>query len=388
MKGLNSNTAIVFSNTVRGVSSSLLNAFICFVFTALDLQSELKDFVIFFTAGNLLIIVLNWGLKDYSIKLFASDNNAKNVFSKLFSLRICLFVLVGISISFVPLETRLIACVLLYVLFKFINNTIEAYSTFNNKNHFFAFVDILSFCFLLVAYFLQYTFKADFVFVVFIIAESLKMIIGISMFNDRMSFRFIDPLPFLKQTGNYFFVAFFSFLLSKADFYISSFYLHAKELINYHIYSSLVGLSQVIITSFFSRQMVNWFKSKEEKFSVNAKQFFLTSLCLCILALPCFYFITLYFYKFTVSANMLAFVFFNLFVYSFILLEIYLNTHQNKHALILAGVVVSSIVNIILSFVLIKYYHIQGAILANIISLFVLYLYFKLRSRSGIGKAS
>ncbi len=378
MKVLNSNTGIVFSNTIRGVSSSLLNAFVCFAFTALNLQLDLKDFVIFFTGSNLLLIVFNWGLRDYSVKLFTSESDTRNIFSKLFSLRVALYFVLGIVLVFLPLKLILLVFILAFSFFKSINNTIEAFSTSKNKNAGFAFIDILSLSVLVIAYIMNFNFTSLSVFILITASEIVKVVCGLLIFNKEISLRLINPFPFLKETINYFLVAFFAFLLSKVDFYISSFYLGAKDLINYHIYSSLIGLSQIIITSFFSRQMVNWFKSKEDKFNVDMKRFAFVSFVLSLLALPCFYFITLYFYKFNISVTMLALVFFNLFIFSFTLLEIYLYTHQNKHRVILTGVLFCSFINIALSFIIISYFAVIGAILANIISLFALYLYFKI----------
>ncbi|MDP1802124.1 MAG: hypothetical protein Q8L81_12275 [Bacteroidota bacterium] len=382
MKALNSNTGIIFSNTIRGVSSSLLNAFVCFAFTALNFQLDLKDFVIFFTGSNLLLIVFNWGLKDYSVKLFTSENETKTIFSKLFSLRIVLYFVFGIVLAFLPLKISLLVFILAFSFFKSINNTIEAFSTSRNKNAGFALIDILSICVLVMAYVLNFNFTAVSVFILITVSEILKVVVGLLLFNKEISLRLINPFPFLKETVNYFLVAFFAFLLSKVDFYISSLYLNAKDVINYHIYSSLIGLSQIIISSFFSRQMVNWFKSKEDKFNVDMKRFSLVSLVLSLLALPFFYFITLYFYKFNISITMLILVFFNLFIFSFTLLEIYLNTHQNKHRIILTGVLFCAILNITLSFIIIRHFEVLGAILANIISLLALYLYFKIISKS------
>jgi O-antigen/teichoic acid export membrane protein len=388
LKVVNSNTGIVFSNTIRGISSSLLNAFICFAFTALNLQLDLKDFVIFFTGSNLLLIVFNWGLKDYSVKLFTSETETKNIFSKLFSLRVALYSVFGVVLAFLPLKLTLLTFILAFSFFKSVNNTIEAFSTSRNKNAGFAFIDILSLCILVIAYILNFNFTAVSVFILITGSEILKAIVGLLLFNKEISLRLINPFPFLKETVNYFLVAFFAFLLSKVDFYISSFYLNSKDLINYHIYSSLIGLSQIIITSFFSRQMVNWFKSKDDKFNVDMKRFSLVSFALSLLALPFFYFITLYFYKFNISVAMLILVFLNLFIFSFTLLEIYLNTHQNKHRVILTGVLFCAMINIVLSFIIISHFEVLGAILANIISLFTLYLYFKIVAKYRFKNAS
>ncbi|MEO6304030.1 MAG: hypothetical protein ABIP51_12745 [Bacteroidia bacterium] len=362
MKVASSNTGIVFSNTIRGVSSSLLNAFVCFGFIALNLQTDLKIFVVFFTVSNLLLIILNWGLKDYSVKLFASQTDTKNVFSKLFSLRISLFFVLGIILAFVPLDLKALLFILVFTFFRSGNNVVESYSVSKNKNFAFACVDLISLASLVIAYLLNFNFSSNYVFYLIICAEILKMLIGFILFYNELSFQFMNPFSFLKETKNYFLVAFFSFLLSKADFYISSLYLGSKELINYHIYSSLIGLSQVIITAFFSRQMVIWFKSKEEHFLVDKRRFLAATFFLSAAALPFFYFITLYFYKFNISSTMLVLVFFNLFIYSFLLLEIYLNTHQNKHGVILTGVLISSTINVLLSFIFIRFFDVLGAI--------------------------
>ena len=109
-----SNKVIVFSNTIRGVSSSLVNAFVCFGFTALHFQSYLKDFIIFFTGVNLLLSLVNWGLKDYSVKLFVSESSTEKVFSQLFSIRLSLFILIGLIICYIPIDLRLILFVLIF----------------------------------------------------------------------------------------------------------------------------------------------------------------------------------------------------------------------------------------------------------------------------------
>lgn len=339
---------------------------------------DLKQFIIFFTATNLLLSVVNWGLKDYSIKLFVSDNRSQHVFSQLFSLRASLFVIVAIVMAFIPISVNLIFFVLLFSSLKFSNNTIEAFSTSKNKNTLFAFIDLFFFSSLLGYYIFNFGFKLTPVILLMILSEAVKFLAGAILFRDHISFKLINPFPFLKHTSNYFLIAFFAFLLSKIDFYISSLYLTSKEIINYHIYSSLIGLSQIIIASFFSRQMVNWFKTKED-FSANNNRFLLSSLVLSILALPFFYYITLYFYKFGLSTFLLTLVFFNLFIYSITLFEIYIKTNQNKAKELLSGVLVSACVNIISSFIVINYFGMIGAIISNIVGLLSLYLFFKIK---------
>ncbi len=382
MKVISSNTGIVISNTVRGVSSSLVNAFVCFGFTALNLKSDLKTFVVFFTISNLLLIMLNWGLKDYSVKLFASQNHTKTIFSKLFSLRLVLFFILLPVLAFTPVSPGLIIIILSYTFLRSTNNIIEAFSVSQNKNFIFACIDVITLLVLVNCYLLNYNFSAEYTFYLVIGGEAIKILAGLIVFYDQFSFQIVNPFPFLKETKNYFFVTFFSFLLSKADFYISSFYLPSGELIRYHIFSSLIGLSQVIITAYFSRQMVVWFRSREESFAVDKQRFLISAVILSVAALPCFYFIAMYLYKFNISGTVLLMIYFNLFIYSFVLLEIYLNTHQNKHGIILIGVLISSAINIILSFIFIQFFNMTGAILANIISLFSLYLYFKFRTRT------
>ena len=381
MSLLKTDNAIIFSNTVRGISASLINALVCFGFTHFNLPDELKKFIIFFTTTNVLLIVLNWGLKDYSVKLFASEEDTKAVFSKLFSLRLGLFIILGVTLVFVPTELELLLWILAFTCFKIINNTVEAFATANNKNYLFAIIDIITFSLLSTLCLLHLHFSISTVFIVVTLAEAIKMILGVVLFFNDLSFQLINPFVFIEETVNYFLVAFFASLLSKVDFYISAIYLSSKMIANYHIYSSLIGLSQIIITAFFSRQMVNWFKTQDGYFIVNIKQFSLHTFLLSLLALPCFYFIMLYFYQFTISFSMLVLIFFNLFIYAFTLIEIYVNTHQNKHLTILKGVFISSLVNVGLSFLFIAYFNVLGAIIANIVSLLTLYLYFKFQNK-------
>ncbi len=374
-----SNKVIVFSNTIRGVSSSLINAFVCFGFTALHLPSDLKDFIIFFTGVNLLLSFVNWGLKDYSVKLFVSESGTENIFSQLFSIRLTLFILIGVFICFIPLDLTIILFILVFSFLKSLNNTIEAFSTAKSKNSLFAGVDLFFLIFIVIYYSLHSGFNLNTVIMLMIIAELSKFFAGIILFREVISFKLINPFPFLKTTYNYFLIAFFAFLLSKTDFYIASLYLPSGQIINYHIYSSLIGLSQIIIASFFSNQMVDLFSSGGKTFSNNYKGFLLKSFALSILALPLFYVITHYIYKYNISMAMLALVFCNLFIYSVSIFEIYLKTDQNKSKLLLNGVLVSAVINIVFSFSLINYFGITGAILSNIAGLLSLYIFFKLK---------
>ena len=374
-----SNKVTVFSNTIRGVSSSLVNAFVCFGFTALHLQSDLKDFIIFFTGVNLLLSLVNWGLKDYSVKLFVSESNTEKVFSQLFSIRLSLFILIGLIICFIPIDLRLILFVLVFSFLKSINNTIEAFSTAKSKNGLFAAVDLFFLISLLTYYGLNSGFQLTMVILLMIITELSKLFVGIILFRDVISFKLINPIPFLKTTYNYFLIAFFAFLLSKTDFYIASLYLPSNEIINYHIYSSLIGLSQIIIASFFSRQMVDLFSSGEKTFSDRYKGLLIKAFALSILALPFFYFITQYFYKFEISVAQIALVFCNLFIYSIVIFEMYLKTHQNRSQMLLVGVLVSAAINIICSFSIINYLGMMGAVLSNIVGLLSLYVFFKVK---------
>ena len=374
-----SNKVTVFSNTIRGVSSSLVNGFVCFGFTALHLQSDLKDFIIFFTGVNLLLSLVNWGLKDYSVKLFVSESNTEKVFSQLFSIRLSLFILIGLIICFIPIDLRLILFVLVFSFLKSINNTIEAFSTAKSKNGLFAAVDLFFLISLLTYYGLNSGFQLTMVILLMIITELSKLFVGIILFRDVISFKLINPIPFLKTTYNYFLIAFFAFLLSKTDFYIASLYLPSNEIINYHIYSSLIGLSQIIIASFFSRQMVDLFSSGEKTFSDRYKGLLIKAFALSILALPFFYFITQYFYKFEISVALIALVFCNLFIYSIVIFEMYLKTHQNRSQMLLVGVLVSAAINIICSFSIINYLGMMGAVLSNIAGLLSLYVFFKVK---------
>jgi hypothetical protein len=374
-----SNKVIVFSNTIRGVSSSLLNAFICFGFTTLNLQLDLENFIIFFTGVNILLSIVNWGLKDYSVKLFVSESSSEKVFSQLFSIRMSLFIVVGIFVCFIPLEFNLILFILMFSFLKSVNNTIEAFSTAKSKNTLFAGIDLI-FLISLVFYYCFYSgFQLTTVILFMIITELSKFFTGILLFKEVISFKIINPLPFLKSTYYYFLIAFFAFLLSKIDFYIGTIYLSPKQIINYHIYSSLIGLSQIIIASFFSRQMVNIFSSEEKIFPANNKRFLLSSIALSILALPFFYFTTNHFYKFTLSPTMLALVFCNLFIYSMTIFEIYLKTDQNRSKVLLIGVLVSASINIVFSMVSINYFGLIGAIVSNIAGLLCLYIFFKVK---------
>jgi hypothetical protein len=374
-----SNKVIVFSNTIRGVSSSLINAFVCFGFTALHLPSDLKDFIIFFTGVNLLLSFVNWGLKDYSVKLFVSESGTEKVFSQLFSIRLTLFILIGVFICFIPIELTLILFVLVFSFLKSINNTIEAFSTAISKNSLFAVVDLFFLISLVTYYGLNSGFQLTIVILLMIITELSKLFVGIILFRKVISFKIINPIPFLKTTFNYFLIAFFAFLLSKTDFYIASLYLPSNEIINYHIYSSLIGLSQIIIASFFSRQMVDLFSSGEKTFSDLYKGLLIKALALSILALPFFYFITQYFYKFEISVALIALVFCNLFIYSIVIFEMYLKTHQNRSQMLLVGVLVSAAINIICSFSIINYLGMMGAVFSNIAGLLSLYVFFKVK---------
>ncbi|WP_317899339.1 hypothetical protein [Aurantibacillus circumpalustris] len=370
-----------FSNVSRTAFISLIGLFINYVLLHYKSTALLSSYVYCITTINLIFVFSNWGGKDFSTKLLVSEpSKLKESINTLLNSRVLLFLPSLLIIFLLPVVGAFKLFIAVYLLLKLFTSVFETLITVQKKFHVFLIIDFCLNIVLLVFISVdQNSANPLILFAELVFIEFLRVIVCFIFFRKYIIFRFnfTGGVSLVKFSRNYFFVALAGFACSKADLYSVGLVVNKEQMSIYFIILNLVGLclvSYATLVSTFSANIFRYNLSSFEKFSIfSIKAGLLFSLVSAAFA----YLICNYYYRITFGFWFTLLVFLNVFLFTMVLTQMYNFTRLEKQTVILKALVVTGIVNILLSLLLAQQFGIIGSFLSNTIGSSITLIYLK-----------
>ncbi|AUC77158.1 hypothetical protein [Olleya sp. Bg11-27] len=385
IKNLNkvlSRSFLAVSNVGRGLLigfSGLLLNYILLQYNAIEV---LNTYVYFISVFGLFYILTNWGGKFFNIKEISKNpKHTKQLISSLISSKIILVLFCGLIILFIPLEIKTKVLMMVFLFLKSLTPIFDALIIYRKKSKIVFIAELIfNTIFLSLIFSYSSTFKPFSFLIYLIILESLKSVFYLTLLWKEISFNLsiLKSQNILKKSFYFFGLSITGFLASKVDLYIIGILINKETMSYYFIISSLTSVSMVIYAS-----VINTFETSIYRFNPslfnkleNLLQYF--GILFSIIATLGFYLVTNYFYKIPIDYKFSLLFFSNILLFTLLNFELYRYTKLEKQKVILIILIISVVINCVVSFLIIKKLLLIGAFLANTLGVLFNYIFLRL----------
>jgi len=356
------------ANLLRSFLPSLINVLISYVLLHYKGNELLNKNVVFLITVNLLMIVINWGVKDFLVREYSRQmSDAAQVFARVMRSKVPLVLVCCVAVCFVPLSQYLKLSVVAFIVFKSYNNLFEPLYIVYSRFRLITLCDVAT-AGLFICFLFWYSPITEFtIYAYLILSELVKCVANHLLFRKTgiLAYTLKPELKFLAETRNYFLAALAGFLMSRADVYLVGLFLGKNELNFYHISLNLIGLAQIGYTAMVAVYSRNLFRLPAPAFHKTLSQVGGLGALLSLVSGSLVWGLLACFYKFSVSYTFVMLTVLNLLSFSFVLPEMYRYTYYNRNDVSLRLTVASGLLSISSGLVLIPLFKMEGALLSN-----------------------
>jgi O-antigen/teichoic acid export membrane protein len=338
------------------------------------------EFIYVFTLINFFAFLGNFGNKDFLLRKY-SNNPSKIIdyFTISFSSRILLLLLLfSISMLFIlPTKTALISFILILLIYTY--QSFDSLVIFHQKFLQQLIAECLGFTIIIAWFFYNFNFDLSNLLFAYIVSYTFKIVILGIVFRKEIQFlTFNISIDELKKSFPSFLIIFSGFLASKIDLYIVNFKLSSDKIAEYQLgitaFLLLQSLSYLIILPFnkhiYRLKPISIQKIKNKLAYISIPLIVLGSFFIWILL------------EHIAKINLLT-EFYVLGAFAsipnfFYILDVLLLYKNKKENIILKISLVGSFMNLVLSYNLIEFYGILGAITSVLITQYIVLIFYKL----------
>ncbi|MGZ3900608.1 MAG: hypothetical protein ACXVNQ_09315 [Bacteroidia bacterium] len=328
----------------------------------------------FLVIANLFVTLTGWGLRDYSVKEYVKDlSSASSRFSLLFSGKIPLLIISFCLIFFIPFTNSFkLGLVTLVFLRTMMALTDPLVLSYNRTLKVFLLESVIYLPAFIVICF--YPGIHMHLIKLLLIIEVLRLVISFLSIKDKgvLRLKWINPFGFLYDTRFYFFIALFSFCMSRIDVYILGFFSINYFFADYNIVLNLVAFTQIIIASVYNNNIKSIFRINLLEANRILDKLTLQFFLLSIVASLAITGISRFIYDIELNAGFYLLLFVNVFFYCLTLKYVYILNHAGKPRYFLIAAIISSLVNTAGAIILVPLLQIYGALIANTVGVIVL----------------
>ncbi|MGZ4099356.1 MAG: hypothetical protein ACXVNM_10785 [Bacteroidia bacterium] len=361
-------------NVGRGISAMIFNAAAFLVLKNSGNKESLSAYSWFLVIANLFVTLTGWGLRDYSVKEYVKDlSSASSRFSLLFSGKIPLLIISFCLIFFIPFTNSFkLGLVTLVFLRTMMALTDPLVLSYNRTLKVFLLESVIYLPAFIVICF--YPGIHMHLIKLLLIIEVLRLVISFLSIKDKgvLRLKWINPFGFLYDTRFYFFIALFSFCMSRIDVYILGFFSINYFFADYNIVLNLVAFTQIIIASVYNNNIKSIFRINLLEANRILDKLTLQFFLLSIVASLAITGISRFIYDIELNAGFYLLLFVNVFFYCLTLKYVYILNHAGKPRYFLIAAIISSLVNTAGAIILVPLLQIYGALIANTVGVIVL----------------
>jgi len=369
-------------NTGRRLLVSAFSLLLNFILINYYPEDVLNTYVYFVSIYGLFYVFTNWGSKFFITKqISSSPKDIKHLVTGSISSKLLLCVLASLIIIVLPLELGVKILMILFLLLKSLTPIFNGLIIYTKTSQTVFIVELFfNVLFLAYIFFNQNTISPFTFILFFVLLELLKSLYYFYKFWGELSLEVSlqKGLTVLKTSIYFFGVSFAGFIASKSDFYIVGILIDQSTMSHYFIISSLSAISMVIYASLintFETSIYRFSKSVFKKLEDTLRSF---GMFFSILSTAGFYVAINYFYNIPVDIKFTILFLVNIYIFTLLNFEMYRFTKLEKQKIILLILIFAGIINLGLSFILIKKYILFGAFMANTISLLCNYVLLRL----------
>lgn len=367
------------SNVGRSLLISLFGLVLNYILIHFSVSKTFNAYVYFISYFAFFYCLVNWEGKFYMIKKLSENPiNNKALISDLFSSRLLLVFVAVILISFSDFDYKII--LIGYIFLKSLTSIFDGLILYNRKNVTAFIFEILLFTTFLLLLFFNIEIVQDFHLLIGLISlEFMKTLYYLYTFREEVTFQFSVKrgIKVLKNSFYFFSVAFAGFAASKSDFYLVGFLMNKNAMSQYFVISSIASLSMIIFATAKSTFSKNIYRFSSEKFEKLEKTLSIVAFMYAVLSTLASYVLIVYLYKIELNFKFISLMFFNIFAFCLLNFKLYRYTKMNKPKQVLLFLIISALLNGLLSLFLINKLQLLGAFLSNTIGLTVNYILLK-----------
>lgn len=368
-----------FLQIVSNLSRSFLASFFAILFNYILLHHKssgiLTTYVYSISIINLFFAITNWGGKDYITKVYAKEPFAvKELTAKLFGSKLLMSFLMIPFVFFLPTTLTVKFFIATYLIVKTFNQVYESLIVLQKKYHLSLAIDSFFYVAMLLVICVDGNKdNSSILLTELLILEVLRNAFYAFIFRRETSFtlNFAKCLQVIKNSSVFFYISLAGFLCSKADLYTIGFMLGKQSMSIYYIITNLVTFCLIAYTSINGTFLAGILRYSQKTFEKFTRFSIYTGLIFSFFSSLGVYIFCRYYYGITISLWFGLLVWFNVFGFTRVLMQVYRYSRSEKQNIVLRCFIVSGLANVLLSFFLTPSMGQTGAFAANTISVYI-----------------
>lgn len=365
----------IASNLLRAFIPSFFAILINYILVHHKAKSILTTYVYSISIINLLFVVANWGGKDYINKAFAKEPSAvKELTANLFGSKLLMSFLLIPIVFFLPTDLSVKFFIATYLILKTFNQVYESLILLRKKYHLSLAVDSFLYLALLVIICLDGNVANSTILLTELsILEVLRNVFYTYVFRAEISFTLnvTKCVQVIKTSSVFFYISLAGFLCSKADLYVIGLQLGKQSMSTYFVITNLVVFCYIGYATINGTFVSGILRYNEKTFRKFNQLSIYTGVIFSIFSAIAVYMVSNYYYGLTVTSLFILFVGLNVFGFTRVLIQMYRFTRAEKQGLVLSCLLVSGLINVLVSWLLTQFIEQTGAFAANTISVYV-----------------
>lgn len=367
----------ILHNIFRSFSTPLFSFTLSILGIRLFGKENWGDFIYVWTIINFFTFLGNFGNKDFLLRKFsANPSKIIQYFSVSFSSRIVVLSFSLLLFFIVNPITALYSIVLIIAIFTY--QSLESLIIYHQKFLAQLYAEFFGFAMICILFLNDFKFTLPFLITTYIASYFLKIItIAFALKSELKFFKFYFSINELKKSFPFFLIILSSWIASKIDLYVVNFKLNNAQIAKYQLaitaFFLLQSLSYLIIVP-FNKHLYRLPSSAIHKIKIKLGYISVPTIVVgtliiwAILKYIALLNVSTFFYIFGGLASL------PIFFYVIDIMLCYRNKKENK---ILKINVISAVINVALTYYLIDFYGITGAIATVFISQLVILTFYK-----------
>jgi len=365
----------ILSNISRAFLASLFGVFINYVLVRYKASGILTNYVYCISVVNLFFVFANWGGKDYVTKAYAKEPFAtKEVTARLLGSKFLFSMLLIPFILVLPVNLAGKLFIAAYLLLKTLGQVYEALVVTQKKYHISLATDLLLNAALLLVIYNDGNTNNPSVFLMQVLTmELLRCLFYALLFRAEtsVSLNISGGIQVLKNSRLFFYISLAGFVCSKADLYVTGVLLGKQSMGVYFIITNLVSFCLVAYASIYGTFVSGILRYNQNVFNKFVRSSVYTGIMFSALSALAVYMLCTYLYHHSMSFWFSLLVAANVFGFTRVLMQMYRYTRGERQDLVLRCLLISGIVNCLLSFLLTGPLGHEGAFAANTLAVYV-----------------
>lgn len=367
----------IISNIFRSFALPIFSFVISIVGIRLFGKQSWGEFIYVLTIINFFAFVGNFGNKDFLLRKYSyNPSKIASFFAISFSSRSLLLVFSLLMLIILPIKIAILSSLLILVIFVY--QSFDSLIIFYQKFMLQLVAEILGFTIIIGCIFYDFNFSLSNLLYVYIISYIFKIILLLFAFKSELTYeKPTISLHELKESFPFFLIIFSGWIASKIDLYIVNFKLPKEQIAEYQLaitaFLLLQSLSYLIILPF--NKHIYRLKSKAIK-KFKAKLAYI-AIPVVVLGTFCIWILLEKIAKINLPYNFYILGAIASIPTFFFIIDILLFYKNKKESIILKINLIGAFINLILTYNLIEYYGILGAISSVLITQYIILIFYK-----------